>query len=427
MEGGFMMTGKDRRLGQNTELRQQVEAMLLNQRALSCPVAEVQGSSEDLKTPLPQDVHVTLHELRVHQIQLEMQNEELRRTQTALGAERERYLDLYDQAPVGYCTISPQELILEANLCVASLLGVARDALVKQPITRFILKEDQDTYYLFRKQPFLAGRLQVCELRMVPQDGRAFWAQLQATVAEDDSGAPVCRLVMTDITDRKRADRDLQESKQLIESVVENVPLMIFLKEARDLRFVVFNKAGEDLLGYDRKDLLGKNNLDLFPPEQAAHFMAKDREALAGGVSLDIPEEPIQTAKQGERLLHTRKVCIKGADGDTKYLLGISEDITERKKAEAEREKLQEQFRLSQKMEAIGSLAGGVAHDFNNLLSVILSYTGFAMQGLRDSDPLNASASGLWSQAGVAARGLVPEPERRRRREDAPADPRRGY
>jgi PAS domain S-box-containing protein len=135
--------------------------------------------------------------------------------------------------------------------------------------------------------------------------------------------------------ERKRAVDKLKESKTLIEAVVENVPLMIFLKEAIDLRFVIFNRAGEELLGYDRKDLLGKNNLDLFPPEQAAHFMAKDREVLDGKAGmLDIPEELIQTARKGQRLLHTRKVCIRGSDGATKYLLGISEDITERKEAE---------------------------------------------------------------------------------------------
>jgi PAS domain S-box-containing protein len=134
--------------------------------------------------------------------------------------------------------------------------------------------------------------------------------------------------------EHKQAEEKLRESITLIEAVVENVPLMIFLKESTDLRFVLFNRAGEELLGYDRTDLLGKNNLDLFPPEQAAFFMAKDRDVLAGGVLLDIPEEPILTAKKGQRLLHTRKVCIKGADGVTKYLLGISEDITERKQAE---------------------------------------------------------------------------------------------
>jgi PAS domain S-box-containing protein len=134
---------------------------------------------------------------------------------------------------------------------------------------------------------------------------------------------------------RIHAVEELKQSKALLEAVVENVPLMIFLKEATDLRFVIFNKAGEKLLGYDRRDLMGKNNLDLFPPEQSAHFMAKDREVLDGEIGmLDIPEEPILTAGKVQRLLHTRKVCIRSSDGATKYLLGISEDITERKQAE---------------------------------------------------------------------------------------------
>jgi PAS domain S-box-containing protein len=145
----------------------------------------------------------------------------------------------------------------------------------------------------------------------------------------------VFRPLTTHITERKRAEEELRESKALIETVVENVPLMIFLKEATDPRFVICNRAGEELLGYDRKALLGRNNLDLFPPEQAAHFMAKDREVLDEEAGrLDIPEELILTGKKGQRLLHTRKVCIRGADGTTKFLLGISDDITERKPTE---------------------------------------------------------------------------------------------
>ncbi len=285
----------------------------------------------------PEELQRTLHELRVHQIELEMQNEELRRAQAEIDAVRARYFDLYDLAPAGYCTLSEEGLILEANLTLATLLGLARAALIPQPFSRFIVEEDQDIYYLHRKQLFETGEPQDCELRLVKPEGAPFWAHLKETAARSEDGAPLCRVMITDITERKRRDVELREAKQLLDAVIENIPLMVFLKEPRDLRFVVFNRAGEDLLGHDRKELLGKNDLDLFPPEQAAFFTAKDREVLATDVLLDIPEEPIQTAKKGERLLHTRKVSIKGADGVTKYLLGISEDITERRQAERAR------------------------------------------------------------------------------------------
>ena len=129
-----------------------------------------------------------------------MQNEELRRAQGELEASRARYFDLYDLAPVGYFTLSEQGLILEANLTAAGLLGVGRSALVKQPLTRFILPEDQDIYYRHRKQLFETGAPQVCELRMLRADAAPFWARLEATEAQDADGAPVCRAVMSDIT-----------------------------------------------------------------------------------------------------------------------------------------------------------------------------------------------------------------------------------
>ena len=152
------------------------------------------------------EVKQTLHELRVHQVELEMQNEELCRAQEALDVSHVRYLDLYDFAPVGYITLSEQGLFLEANLTAATLLGKPRSALVKQPISGFIFKEDQDIYYLHRKLLFESGEPQECELRMVNKAGLPFCANLTANLVQDDDGSPVCRVVLSDISERKSSE-----------------------------------------------------------------------------------------------------------------------------------------------------------------------------------------------------------------------------
>ena len=165
------------------------------------------------------DTAQILHNLRVHEIELEMQNEDLRRAQVELDAVRARYFDLYDLAPVGYVTLSEHSLILEANLTAATLLGVPRGALVKQPFPRFILTEDADIYYRCRKQLFESGEPQACEVRIVPQGGANLWAHLAATAAQDDKDAPVCRMVLTDITSDKQAEerKKLEAQNRLLQ------------------------------------------------------------------------------------------------------------------------------------------------------------------------------------------------------------------
>ncbi len=164
-------------------------------------------SPENIEALSPEETRQTLHELQVHQIELEMQNEELRRTQVELDASRARYFDLYDVAPVGYFSLSETGLILEANLTAATLLSVPRGVLVKQPITRFIFKEDQDIYYRLRKSLLETLAPQVCELRMLRADAAPFWARLEATAVQDGkSGEAVCRAVVSDITERKQIE-----------------------------------------------------------------------------------------------------------------------------------------------------------------------------------------------------------------------------
>jgi len=159
------------------------------------------------------EVRHLFHDLRVHQIELEMQNEELRRAQWELDAARTRYFLLFDMAPVGYFTVGENGLIMESNLTGARLLGLERADLVKRPLTRFILPEDQDVYYLHRKSLFETGASQVCEFRMLRRDDSPRWMRLDATLAHDDeSGEPVCRVVISDIHDRKQTEMALVQS-----------------------------------------------------------------------------------------------------------------------------------------------------------------------------------------------------------------------
>ncbi len=152
-----------------------------------------------------QEARHLLNELQVHQIELEMQNEELRRTQQSLETSRERYFALYDLAPVGYVTLNEQGLILEVNLTAANLLGVPRNALVKQRLPHFIFPEDQDIYYRHHNQLFKTHRPQVYALRLVDRGGTPFWVHLNGVMTQDaERGIPVCLITISDITQHKR-------------------------------------------------------------------------------------------------------------------------------------------------------------------------------------------------------------------------------
>ena len=146
------------------------DAAELRRRAEEIDRGEAVQVPDNLQGLSPEETRRMLHELRVHQIELEMQNEELRRTQEELEVSRERYFDLYDLAPVGYFTLGEQGLILEANLTAAKLLGVARGALVKQHFSHFILPEDQDIHYQRRKALLETGASQAWDLRMLKKD-----------------------------------------------------------------------------------------------------------------------------------------------------------------------------------------------------------------------------------------------------------------
>ncbi len=185
------------------------------------------------------------------------------------------------------------------------------------------------------------------------------------------------------------ANATLAAHERFLDSIVENIPNMVFVKDAKDLRFVRFNRAGEELLGRARADLLGRCDYDFFPKKQADFFIAKDREVLAGQGAVDIPREPIRTEAHGVRLLHTRKIPVRAPDGRAEYLLGISEDITERVRAEeALAWRTGELARSNRDLEEFAYVA---SHDLQEPLRKILSFSDLLAESLGAELPSDAA------------------------------------
>ena len=161
----------------------------------------------------PEATREILHELQMHQIKLQMQNEELHREQLKLESEKSRYFDLYDLAPVGYCIVNEKRLITEANLTVSGLLGESRNRMIKRPISKFILPEDQDIYYQNLKVLFEKRESQRFDLRMLKTDGTIFWANMECSIATE--GAGLCRIAINDISERKRLEAENRQLQKI--------------------------------------------------------------------------------------------------------------------------------------------------------------------------------------------------------------------
>ena len=267
-----------------------------------------------------------VHELRVHQIELELQNEELRRTQAELATARARYFDLYDLAPVGYCTVSATEDILEANLTAASMLGLTCSELVGKAVQHFILPQDQDIYYLHRKLLVDTGQPQSCILRMLRAHGQPFWAQLSATFDAAAAGHAVHRLVLTDVDARKVAQDQARISDVALKAVSQGV-----LITGPDLHIVSANQAFTTMFGYSQVELQGFHSAGFNGPLTDATALAAFVQAIAA--RQEFSGEFLNYRKDGSCFWNEVFVSpVLDAEGQLTHFISINTDITERKR-----------------------------------------------------------------------------------------------
>jgi PAS domain S-box-containing protein len=306
----------------SADLRKRAEKQLKDRSASQGDISP--GKAQDL-----------LHELQVHQVELEMQNEELRRAQVELEISRTKYFDLFDLAPVGYLTLNEKGLILEANLTASQLLGVKRRLLVNLPLTPFIFRDDQDTYYLQRKQLVGMYTPLTFELRMMRQDGTPFWVLMEITAkqsGEDDSS--VYKVVMIDITERKQAEDLILHQQAMMGSIINSATHVFIYALDSSYRYLAFNERHwhemKETYGVDIA--LGMNILEaILAPDVRKMAKASFDRVLQGESFSEVHQHPDRTA-----YYEYFWSPIFGHMGEVEGITAFIIDITKRKQAEDE-------------------------------------------------------------------------------------------
>jgi two-component system CheB/CheR fusion protein len=301
----------------------------------------VQEKAADFQDIPAGGVQELIHELQVHQIELEMQNDELRRAQLELEDSRNKYYELYDFAPIGYFTLDQNGLILEANLAGADMLGIERRYLIKRAFSGFVVPAYHELFYSHRKRVLETRTHQTCDLKLHRNDGNAVYVQMESVSVQDDvEDIGQFRTTIVDITERKQMEEALQESELKFRSVAQSANDAIISSD-RSGHIVFWNAAAQEMFGYMEEQAMGKPLTILMPERyRDTHQQGMERHSSTGvsnvigntieleGLKKDGSEFPMELS------LATWKI------GEDIYYTGIVRDISERKRVEGEREKL---------------------------------------------------------------------------------------
>jgi PAS domain S-box-containing protein len=240
------------------------------------------------------NLEMLIQDLEIHQVELQAQNEELRRSQIETEEARRKYSDLYDFAPIGYFTLDGQGMILEANLTGAALLGLNRRGLIRRGFRRFVKQEDQKTFLDFSRRILEETKVQTCELKLWRRSGSSLDARLTGIALQDGEGERLCQVAVSDVSDWKEAQHAIEQAQRELEIRMQERTVVLAqlqeqsaaLKQANDLLHVQMQerKRAEEQASRQSRQMEGLSRRLLRLQEVERHQLALDLHDQLGQV-----------------------------------------------------------------------------------------------------------------------------------------------
>ncbi len=342
----------------------------LREKALS----RLAKSSRDIPESVAKETREVLQDLHVHQIELEMQNEELRQVHRDLERSRDHYLSLYHGAPVGYVVANSAGMVLQANKTFADMIDRDIAALLNKPLSQYIHVDDRSVFLARYKAFYKNPANKRLEVRMVRYDQSGMNVKLEGhrfnadgDGLSDGTLAGQLLISISDITERKTAETAIIRAKVQWEQTFDAVPDLVAIMDEQST-VVRVNKALSRRLGVEPKDCIGKKCYEVLHEDRPHPSECPHQQFYRTG-------KPSESEAYNRKLnghFITTVLPFDPGDAENHWCIHISRDVTDRKRAEKELLKLRN-------LESIGKLAGGMAHDFNNILTAVIGHVDLAI------------------------------------------------